>query len=38
MLTADNYWGLNLVRGLLALAAGLCMAFVPSASNSSYSW
>jgi uncharacterized membrane protein HdeD (DUF308 family) len=34
MLTADNYWGLNLVRGLLALAAGLCMAFVPSAINS----
>lgn len=34
MLTTDNYWGLNLVRGLLALAAGLCMAFVPSAINS----
>jgi hypothetical protein len=34
MLTTDNYWGLILVRGLLALAAGLCMSFVPSAIHS----
>lgn len=34
MLTADNYWGLNLVRGLLALTAGICMVFVPSAIHS----